>query len=147
MNQHDLEAYAASWDNMKAYDRASIAYLVKVTERMAFPVLFRGWLRMLHRGATTRLFLPSGLSREITVAFSFRQGDCISGDLYCLTQEPLLRMIKKKITGLKLTNFRQKDEDYMDDIQFVSSNIQDLVIFNNIFLKFELQSGAMLSRT
>ena len=35
----------------------------------------------------------------------------------------------------------------MGDIQFVSSNVQDLVVFNNIFRKFELQSGAMLSRT
>ena len=102
---------------------------------------------MLHEGATTRLIVPSGLSREIKVAFSFRQGDCISGDLYCLTQEPLLRMIRNKMQGLKLTNFQQKDEDYMDDIQFISSDVQDLVVFNNIFMKFELQSGAMLSRT
>ena len=108
----------ASWDAMKAFDRASTVYLKKVTERMAFPPLFRSWLRMLHLGATTRLILPSGLSREIRVSFSFRQGDCITGELYCLTQEPFLRMIRKRLVGLLVSNFSQKDEDYMDDIQF-----------------------------
>ena len=91
-----------------------VAYLDKVTKRMAFPVVFRGWLKMLHMGATTKL-LSSGLSREIPVSFSFPQGDCIAGDLYCLTQEPLLRMLRSKLQGLQVTNFHQKDADYMDD--------------------------------
>jgi hypothetical protein len=146
VNQQDLAAFLSSWDAMKAYDRASVAYLDKVTKRMAFPETFRSWLKMLHCGATTKLILASGLSREIPVSFSFRQGDCIAGDLYCLTQEPLLRMLRSKLQGLQVTNFYQKDEDYMDDIQFVSSSLQDLVIFNNIFHKYEQQSGAMLSR-
>ena len=84
VNLHNLKAFLASWDALKAFDRASTVYLNKVTERMAFPSLFQAWLRMLHLGATTRLILPSGLSQEITVSFSFRHGDCIAGDLYCL---------------------------------------------------------------
>ena len=146
VNKHNLPAYIASWDAMKAYDRSSIVYLDKVTERMAFPPVFRGWLRMLHERATTRLILPTGLSREITVSFSFRQGDSIAGDLFCLNQEPLLRQLRKLIVGLKVSNFNQKDEDYMDDIQFLSSNKEDLVTFNRVFRQYEAQSGAMLSR-
>ena len=99
VNSNNLKAYVASFDNMKAYDRASTAYLDKVTEKMGFPPLFRSWLKMLHKGATTKLILPSGLSREIKVSFSFRQGDCIAGDLYCLTLEPFLRMLRKKVMG------------------------------------------------
>ena len=101
---------------------------------------------MLHHGATTRLILPTGLSREITVSFSFRQGDNIAGDLFCLNQEPLLRQLRKKIKGLQVSNFIQKDEAYMDDIQFLSSNEEDLVTFNRVFQQFEVQSGAMLCR-
>jgi hypothetical protein len=89
--------------------------------------------------------LPTGLSRVIPVSFSFRQGDCIAGDLFCLTQEPLLRMLWKKLVGLEVTNFTQKYEDYMDD-QFVSSNPEDLVVFNRVFRCYEAQSGAKLSR-
>ena len=37
VNQHDLKAFLASGDALKAYDRASTTYLDKVTERMSFP--------------------------------------------------------------------------------------------------------------
>ena len=131
---------------MKAYDRASVTYLDKVTERMNFPVLFRSWVKMLHHEATTRLILPSGLSREIPVSFSFRQGDCIAGDLFCLNQEPLLRMLRLNLKGIRITNFYQKEEAYMDDIVNVSSDVNDLVTFNSVVSKFEAQSGAMLCR-
>ena len=146
VNKFNLKAFMASWDALKAFDRASTKFLDKVTERMAFPPIFRAWLQMLHHGATTRLLLPSGLSKEIRVSFSFRQGDCIAGDLYCLTQEPLLRMLRKKLQGLVISNFRQLDEDYMDDIQFLSSSQQDLVIFDTVVQQFGALSGFMLSR-
>ena len=103
------EAYITSADMIKAFDRAMVTYLELVTERMQFPKIFRDWMQMLHAGATTKLLLAKGLSQEIPVSFSFQQGDCIAGDLYCLVQEPLLRMLRKMLTGFKVTNFRQKD--------------------------------------
>ena len=146
VNLNKLKAYLASWDALKVYDRASTIYLDKVTKKMAFPPLFRSWLKMLHAGATTRLILPLGLSQKIKVSFSSRQGDCIAVNLYCLTQEPLLRIIRKRLSGLLISNFSQKDEDYMDDIQFLSSSERDLVIFDTTARQFEAQSGFMLSR-
>ena len=103
-------------------------------------------MKMLHAGATTKLLLKTGLSSEITVSFSFRQGDCIAGDLYCLVQEPLLRMLLKMLTGFQVTYFTQIDTIYMDDNGFISNNLGDLVTFNQVMIKFEEQSGAMLSR-
>ena len=146
VNKFNLKAFMASWDALKAFDRASTVFLDKVTERMSFPPVFRAWLQMLHHGATTRLLLPSGLSQEIRVSFSFRQGDCIAGDLYCLTQEPLLRMLRKKLQGLVISHFKQLDEAYLDDIQFVSSSLQDLVVFDTVVQQFGAMSGFMLSR-
>ena len=122
INKNNMKAYLVSGDALKAFDKASIIYLDKVIERMAFPPIFRAWLKMLHFNATTQLILPSGLSRKISVSFSFRQGDCISGDLYCLTEEPLLRMLRKSLQGLLVTNFKQKDMTYMDDINYLSSS-------------------------
>ena len=40
----------------------------------------------------------------------------------------------------------QKDVDYMDDTHILSEDTRDLEIFNKIMLKFEAQSGAILSR-
>ena len=146
INKSNSEAFITSADLMKAFDRAMVTYLEIVTERMGFPKMFRDWMQMLHAGATTKLLLLSGLSREIPVSFSFRQGDCIAGDLYCLVQEPLLRMLRKMLTGFQVTNFRQKDTSFMDDTSFLSNNLNDLVTFNQVMVKFEAQSGAILSR-
>ena len=146
INKNDLEAYIASADLIKAFDRAMVTYLEHVTEKMKFPKQFRDWVKMLHAGATTQLLLTNGLSREIKVSFSFRQGDCISGDLYCLVQEPLLRMLRKMLKGFQVTNLKQQDTSYMDNTQFLSSDLEDLVVFNQVMMKFEAQSGALLSR-
>ena len=142
INKQNRPGFLASYDNIKAYDRSSTVYLDKVTERMAFPPLFRSWLRMLHHNATTRLLLSSGLSREIQVSFSFRQGDSIAGDLYCLTQEPLLRMLRNRLVGFLVSNFFQKDTSYLDDIQILSGDERDLVTFDIVMKRFEQQSGA-----
>ena len=117
-----------------------------VMERMDFPVIFRRWVEMLHKDATTCLILPSGLSRIIPVTFSFRQGDPVSLDLYALQQEPFLRVLRNTLHGIHITNFRQLDEDYSDDTEFVSDDVEDLGRFNQVMTRFEATSGAILSR-
>ena len=146
VNSNNMKAYIASFDNIKAYDRANTMYLEKVTERMLFPPLFRSWMKMLHTGATTRIILSTGLSRQIQVTFSFRQGDPIAGDLYCLSLEPLLTMLRTKLVGLCFFNFVEKDTTYMDDTQILSEDEEDLITFEQVMRAYEKQSGAMLSR-
>ena len=101
---------------------------------------------MLHKDATTCLKLTTGLSRVIPVTFSFRQGDPVALDLYALQQEPLLRLLRRTLHGIPITNFKQKDVQYCDDIEVVSNDVQDLVIFDRIMTMFEATSGAILSR-
>ena len=125
-----------SYDLVKAYDRASIRFLMLVMEKMGFPLVFRRWIEMLHKDATTCLILPSGLTRTIRVIFSFRQGDPVALNLYVLQQEPLLRLLRSSLSDFPLTNFNQLDVDYCDDIEFVSEDVQDLVKFDKIMIKF-----------
>ena len=56
-------------------------------------------------------------------------------------------MIRKKTVGLKMSTFVQKDEDYCDDLNFISECDQDLLVIEEIFVKFENVSGAILSRS
>ena len=67
--------------------------------------------------------------------------------LYIIYIEPLLLMINKHTHGLCVSNLVQKDEDYCDDLNFVSEVENDLVIIDNIFTRFESVSGAILSRS
>ena len=92
------------------------------------------------------MILPTGLSREIMVTFSFRQGDPIAMDLYTLVQEPFLRVMRSSLSGITITNFKQLDKDYCDDTQFISEDLLDLVKFDEVMQKFEASSRAILSR-
>ena len=96
--------------------------------------------------ATTCLVLPSGLSRAIKVMFSFRQGDPIDMNLYILQQESFLRLLRTTLAGLTITNFKQIDKSYCDDVQTLSCDISDLIKFELVMQKFKSTSGAILSR-
>ena len=146
VNKNKKSAFIASYDNVKAYDRASVRFLLLVMERMGFPEIFRKWISMLHHDATTCLVLPAGLSRTIKVMFSFRQGDPIAMNLYILQQEPFLRLLRSTLAGLIITNFKQVDKSYCDDVQTLSEDTRDLVKFDEVMQKFEITSGAILSR-
>ena len=67
--------------------------------------------------------------------------------LYIFYIEPLLLKIHRETVGLQLATVVQKDEDYCDDLNFLSESEEDLKIIENVFVKFEDVSGAILSRS
>ena len=46
-----------------------------------------------------------------------------------------------------MSSFVQKDDDYCDDLNFLSESDDDLVTIEDVFVKFENISGAILSRS
>ena len=66
--------------------------------------------------------------------------------MYTLQQEPLLRLLRRNLHGICVTNFKQQDLDYCDDVEVLSDDVQDLVRFDRIMRRFEETSGAILSR-
>ena len=145
--------FLISYDDMKAFDRASVRYCVMVMEAMGFPQLFRDWVAMLHSGASTQLLAGStGLTRSIMVTFSLRQGDGLSMPLYCIQREPLLRRVASLLTGLRIgrnpvVSYREIDENFCDDTNIVSSDLEDIKRFDNVMRRYEAQSGLLLSRS
>ena len=101
---------------------------------------------MLHEGATT-CFLLDFLTSPIKVLFSIRQGDPLSMILYIIYIEPLFLMINELTKGLFVSSLVQKDEDYCDDLNFLSEFESDLLVIENTFTRFENVSGALLSRS
>ena len=100
---------------------------------------------MLHVGARTK-FILHDLTECIPVNFSIRQGDPIAMLLYILYAEPLLMYIEMSISGLRIENFVQSTESYCDDLNVFTDNEEDLLIVDEAVRKFELVSGAILSR-
>ena len=147
VNSHRIPAFIASFDMFKAYDRVMLDYLSKVMLAMKFPEKLISWIMMLHEGATTS-FLLEFLTKPIKVIFSIRQGDPLLMLLYIIYIEPLLLMIRKLTKGLFISSVvLQNDEDYCDDLNFLSEHESDLQVIENTFDKFESVSGALLSRS
>ena len=153
-----------SLDLFKAYDRVNLQYLFKVMEKMNFGPRFIRWVAMLHKGAKTHL-LMNFMTQAIDVTFSVRQGDPIAQLLFIIYMEPLLVRIGKAIQGVKFigttqkfdlyrgwdpterTVLEEKDEDYVDDIEIVLENEEDMLIVDILMGKFEDMSGAVLNRS
>ena len=141
----NIGACLISLDFFKAYDRVLVTFLLKVMKKMGFGPLFCGWIAMLHENAQTK-FLLQEITGAIEICFSIRQGDPIAMILYILYIEPLLVFIEKRITGLRIQNIEQKVEAYCDDVNIMTTNVDDLRIVDSAVTSFEQISGAILSR-
>ena len=160
------KAAVVSYDLYKAYDRVCLPFLYKVMEQMNFGQKFIDWIRMLHAGATT-CFILNFLTNPIDLLISVRQGDPLAMVLFILYMEPLLMVIRKNIKGVSFLGERvhlpwlqgtdqeqrngefcanTKDSDYVDDVNLCIDDEKDLEKVDEIFMKFENLSGAILNR-
>ena len=98
---------------------------------------------MLHEGARTR-FILGFLTRAIEVRFSIRQGDPLSMILYIIYVEPLLIALERSLLGLRVASVRQTLEAYCDDINLLTNNLEDFARMEELIVKFEKCSGAIL---
>ena len=146
LNIKNLSGFLVSFDIFKAYDKTTIQFICHVMKAMGFGETFISWMKMLHNNITTR-FILGDLSEPINILISLRQGDPLAMPLFLINMEPLLRYINKNIKGLQLGGIMSKDQDYVDDISAISTEIQDLFILDETFALFEKVSGTVLNRS
>ena len=158
MEGGNYAALLALYDMVKAFDRTHVAYMSLVMEYMNFPEQFRSWIFMLHRGATTRLLYGEGrMSENIHIKVSERQGDPWAMTGYIIQFEPFLRALEKVVTGVTLGlpritmtpnpgSHTEKGPAFADDYGIITTNEQDLLKIDQLTMRYEEQSGALLSR-
>ena len=127
-----------------AFDRSFIPYILKVLEHMNFGAKFINLIKDSHENITTR-FILNGLTEEILLTFSFRQGDAISMILYLIYIEPLLVKLGNLLKGFRMPDFNEVDNDFCDDVEIVIEDENDLLQAVEIFGKFGEVSGAKLN--
>ena len=102
-------------DNEKAYDRVGFPFLDKVLEAFGFPVEYRGLVRTMYAGASTKLKINGHIGSPFPHNNGVRQGCVLAPALYVLCQEVLLRMIRydKELKGIRIPN---KEGIYNKDV-------------------------------
>ncbi len=146
VNMKNLPGALLSFDMSKAFDRCYIPFVCKVLEKMNFPEKFIDVILDMHTNIST-CFLLNGLSPEVNLIFSIRQGDPIAMPLYTIYMEPLLVNLEAECKGIRIGDSAELDEPYADDVEVLVDDDKDFVKVNQMFEKFESLSGAVLSRS
>jgi hypothetical protein len=116
-----------------------------VLEAMGFGQVFRGWIATFHREAAAS-FLLHGVSPVHAILFSIRQEDLLAALLFVIHLEPFLVWLEAVLTGLRVANIREASFGYMDEVQVVGDDLQDIVKVDLASRDFEAASGALLNR-
>jgi exonuclease III len=137
--------FLVSLDLFHAYDRVSLPWVDRVLEAMGFGPKLRRAIWTLHKGAMAT-FMLHGLSPDVAILFSIRQGDPVAMILYVLQIEPLLFKLSRVLHGLRVGPVLETALGYVDDVATLGDKDQDLVVLDEVMAAFERASGAILNR-
>ena len=146
VNLKKLSAFVVSFDIMKAYDKTCVPFVCQVLESMNFGQIFISWVRAMHKNITTRFILGS-MTKEIELLLSIRQGDPQAMNLFLVNMQPFLAYLHRVLSGIAIGGLQQKDTDYVDDVNVISTDTGDLLKLDQAFLDFESFSGTVLNRS
>ena len=143
--QQKRPGFLFNLDFFHAYDRVCMPYVDRVLEVMGFGAIFRGWIRTLHSGAAA-VFLLERLSREVAITFSVRQGDPLAMLLFIIQLEPFLWILHRVLPGLDVGGIVELVLAYVDDVDVLGDDDEDILLVDGICRMFERMSGAILNR-
>lgn len=105
------------------FDRVEHKYLFDVLKSFGFGENFIKWVRILYKGAVTRIKCNGFLTKCFRITRSIRQGCPLSALLYSLVAEPLGLAIKqgKRIKGIEIEEIIKdnKSFQYADDTTII----------------------------
>ena len=148
-NDVDLELAIVNLDWFKAFDLVSIEFTLKALEKLGFGEQFVSWISILYNDVESSIQINNILSEFFPVTRSVRQGCPLSMAMFIIYQEAFYRaMVKSQI----IRPLRMPDATesiligYADDTNILILNEIGLTEVNNIILKFEQATGAILNR-
>jgi hypothetical protein len=105
-------------DQEKAFDRVDHGFLFETLHAFGFGNVFISWIKLLYMDVSSILKIGGGLSQPISIQKGIRQGCPLSGQLYALAVEPLLCLLRKELSGLRIGDdlHSVKLTAYADDI-------------------------------
>ena len=137
-------------DQEKAFDRVDHCYLFSALRAFGIGDGFLAWIGLLYSGAQCMVKMGAGLSRPIPVQRGIRQGCPLSGQLYTLAIEPLLCMLRGRLSGLSLPGSSDLDRPltvsaYADDVNIFVSSQGDIKCLQDTLSLYEKASSARVN--
>lgn len=116
---------------------------------MGLENIFLSWIRILYTDAVSMVKIGGSLSVPIQMKRGIRQGCPMSGQLYTLAIEPLLCLLRIKLTGILVSNKPEAEaiklSAYADDITVMVRNTHDVQVIKEALKIYEGASSAKLN--
>lgn len=139
---HTLDLGLVCLDQEKAFDKFDHEYLFKILERFGFGNQFISWIRLLYKDVYSMLKINGILTRPSSVGRGVTQGCSLSGLLYTISIESMLRMLREKLQGFTVPTSHLSNTAvvkltaYTDDIPVIirsEDDVKHLTSCLNIF--------------
>ena len=138
-----------NFDQRKAFDRVSHAYMFRTLRAFGFGPGFISWVKLLYTNVFSSVLVNGFVTKPFNVTRSVRQGCGLSPLLYVLCIEPLAHNFKinPNIRGHSLPgcNKTLKVTQYADDTTCVVGDISSLRVVLEVFAQYEKASAAALN--
>ena len=112
-------------DFEKAYNSVDWGYLDEVMRKMAFPVLWRKWIKECVSTATASVLVNGSPTEEFSLKRGLRQGDPLSPFLFLLAEEGLNVMMKSMVENFFFTGYGvgQANDIVVPHLQFADDTL------------------------
>uniref|UniRef100_A0A3B1KAN1 Reverse transcriptase domain-containing protein n=1 Tax=Astyanax mexicanus TaxID=7994 RepID=A0A3B1KAN1_ASTMX len=145
-NSASLDIGLVSLDQEKAFDRVNHDYLFTTLLNFGFGESFVKCVKLLYTGASCLVKVGGGLSRPVDLGKGVRQGCGMSGQLFSLAIEPLLRLIRKKVNGLSIYGLPcTVVSAYADDVSIFVHDKADVIGLEECLSTYSAASSAKVN--
>jgi exonuclease III len=147
-NLRDDSMAIMSLDQSKAFDYIHREYLFNVLKEMGVGDAFINYLITLYNGARGLVRVCNVLITPIFFERGIRQGCPLSGQLFALASEPLLALLRNRISGVSISNMTINPltaSAYADDINIFVDREEDFPEILAAFDTYAKLSGAKLN--
>ena len=126
--------YIAFLDVTKAYDKAWLDAIMYVMNKEGIETNLWTLIRKLNQNLTAKIRTKDGLTREIKIKDSIRQGGVLSVAQYALLMDEISKEIAKESIGIELPNTKDRIGDllWVDDVALLSTDEMELQHMLNI---------------
>ena len=128
-------------DFFKAFDSVSRNFLLDMLQAYNFGPYITNFIKLMHNNSTASLIINNHIGPTFSVDKGVRQGDPIAGLLFVLAIEFLANLIRSKLPGITIHQFRNFLSLYADDIIVYLRSKQDLPELITLLTDFHKCSG------
>ena len=130
----------------KAFDRVDRETVWFTMTAMGYPADFIRAIKTMYFVASAKILNGSRTSGEILGLTSLRQGCPLSMHLFFIYIEPLVALLYRLLTGIKLLKEVVRVRALVDDLTAFLSITEDFLTLDSALIRFYAWSGARLNR-